>query len=400
VSGTSGVFTEYVRALAAGVEPPDEQAGALWAALRAALRDDLRRRGLWGASPPSYLGIYGYPRWQAAGAAAAGAATAPTGDALEDLAAGCYAFIFVDRLRSLIAHLAVKRDIDGLVLLNVRHYLHELQREHDPLGFRVFEVARAAVRRALERGELAVVAGDPRVRNETLLGWEGRPSAPAMGAAAAGAELARRVARWGDELLPDLVTARGPRQTEVVDRLRRQLLALREAGFERFRFRDLVDPLKRAVRWRWAAILEQATGRRGGMGGRATAPGDVEAEAMESDASFQELARCVTASLGQLEVDARSRRYLLALWRFLRRRAGAGGEEVEDALARHKVAELLQIPRERMPELYRTLGRLVQACRARSGRGMQAPASARRGGTLGREARGMVSRGKQGSGER
>jgi hypothetical protein len=438
--GESGVFTGYVRALGAGGEPPDDQAaGRVWAALRAALRDELRRRGLWGASPPSYLGVYGYRRWHSAsgpgaqgGQGTQGAARvqggqgagppalpAPPDDALEELAAGCYAYIFVDRLRSLAAHAAVKPDIEGLVKLNVRHYVHELQREHDPLGFRVFEAARAAVRGAVSRGEMAVVAGDPRVRNETVLALRGEPgprraalagavtaaavAGPVAAAMAAGAattavpagavgtvaatsaELARRVAGFCDELLPDLVTARGPRQTEVVERLRRHLLALQASGIERFRFRDLVAPLKHEVRCRWAAVFEQAAGAQGGM-----ASGGLEVEEIVIQASFAELARCVTSRLDHLDVDARTRRYLVTLWRFLRLHAGQEGERREAAggvgaaadeepPARAKVAELLHIPRERMPELYRTLGRLVSSCRATAGRRRGAPGEPPRG---------------------
>jgi hypothetical protein len=351
------VFTRYLRALASGREPADEETAAVWTALRAALRDELRRRGLWGASPPSYLGIYGNP---------------PPSHALEELAAGCYAFIFVDRLRSLTTHLAVKPDVEGLVLLDVRHYVHELQRKHDPLGFRVFAAARAAVQGALDRGELAVVAGDPRLRNDTVLGWEVR-SSPATTTAGARDEVAIHVTAWCDELLPDLVTARGPRQPEMVDRLRRQLLTLRDAGIERFAFRDLLDPLKQAVRRRWAAVLEQSIAARDGTGPGPIARSDAEAEAAESGARFAELARCVSLRLERLEVDARTRRYLVALWRFLGRRASLRGgkakaeEEGEAVLARRKVAELLHIPRERMPELYRILGRLVTGCGARLG---------------------------------
>lgn len=89
--------------------------------------------------------------------------------ALGELVADCYAFIFVDRLQSLKRHLEDKPDIDGLVLLNVRHFLHERQREHDPLGFRIFELLYAAVEEAVSSGALSLLAGDKKIRNDTLL---------------------------------------------------------------------------------------------------------------------------------------------------------------------------------------------------------------------------------------
>lgn len=65
--------------------------------------------------------------------------------ALDELAADCYIFIYVDRLRSLQAQLRVKPDIADLVHLNLRHFLLERQRQHDPLGIRLFD--RREVRR-------------------------------------------------------------------------------------------------------------------------------------------------------------------------------------------------------------------------------------------------------------
>jgi hypothetical protein len=398
--------------LIGGAEGLDgEVFAALWAALRIALRAEMRRRGLWSA-PPSYLGVYGWRSWEQDGES----------DALEELAGGCYTFIFVNRLRSLGAQPLVKPDVEGLVVLGIRHFLHELQRQHDPLGYRVFAVARAAVRLALERGELSVTGGDPRVRNDTVLafgvagprgdrgdrgdrsdGGEAGDGAAAGEAGdgdggrvvAAGApeiELQALVRRWNDRLLPDLVTAPRRAQEEVAERLSRCLSDLRRHGIQSFRFKDLIDPLKSDVRSRWAAFLRQ-TGQLGGTlpafdaagqgGGPAVGRPDLD---LEERTSFSALARGVAAAVERFETDARTRAYLAKLWAFLSARAaqggdgdgGSGGAAADDprgaarnasgekALSHRKLARLLEIPRDRLPELHQTLGLLVQQCRAGS----------------------------------
>jgi len=394
------VFSDYVRSLAASGEAAQpRQVALVWAGLRRALRSELKRRGLW-LSSPSYLGIYGFRRWDETPARAR--VNAPLeirgrDDALEELTAGCYSFIFVDRLRSLMAQLRVKSDIEGLVTLDLRHYLYELQKRHDPLGFRVFALARAAVRRSLELGELHALTGDPGVRNDTLLGF-GRGLDLAQVAAS---ELREPVSSWNDELLPDLVTAHGKAKAEVAERLRRRILSLRMEGVERFRFKDLVDTLKSDVRSRWAELLRDSTL-------------DVELVELEVDAraSFAGVVQCVDDALDRLETDERTRGYLKAVWRFLWLRAseaeggelppapgrpaggaGAAGAAAaaaeaagagaaakaktapDDRLSQRKLAELLHLPRERLPEIYRTLGRLLASCRARAGEGARgAPA--------------------------
>jgi hypothetical protein len=388
------LFTEFIRMLAGGGDPLDgEVFAAVWEALRIALRAELRRRGLW-SSPPSYLGIYGWCSWEQVGEASGGggpamARAAERADALEDLAAGCYTFIFVDRFRSLAAQLRIKPDVEGLVQLGIRHFLHEQQRKHDPLGYRIFAVTRAAVRAALGRGELTVIGGDPRVRNDTILAFTAAGSAgAATPAVVPRVEVQALAQSWNDELLPDLVTAPGRALEEVAERLSHCLSDLRRHGIRRFRFKDLIDPLKRDVRSRWAALLLQdgtlAAGRDAGSSSELAA--ERPDRDLERQASFASLTRGVAAAVGRLETDARTRDYLARLWEFLSARAarddesagganpahpadqaadpGRGDAMGEAALSHRKVARLLGIPRERLPDLYLTLGLLVQECRA------------------------------------
>jgi len=368
----SHVFTDHVRLLAGG-QPLDERSLApLWTALRSALRNELRRRGLW-ESPPAYLGIYGWDSWETSGEGRQGA--------LEELLFECYSYIFVARLRGLEAQLKLKPNIDGLIFLNIRHFLHERQREHDPLGSQVFEVLRSAVRMAIAEGTLHVLSGDEGVRNDTVLGFSPEPQPPA----APRERIAALVPSWNDDLLPDLVTLRGQRQEAVVRRLRERLPDLRREGLGVFRFKDLVDPLKADVRKRWAAILDQAQGEAAPQGGEEEGRSRVRVvppdQRVEERQLFRWLVDCVLTGLRRLDTSEKTREYLTTLWQLVRLQASEGeGLEAPDARlgqllqeagdeerpSQRRVAEQLRIPRERLPGLYETLGSLLERCRAAS----------------------------------
>jgi hypothetical protein len=363
-----GIFTGYVRSLDARGEPPDSQAfQELLAALRGALRAELQKRGLWEA-PPSYLGVYGWRRWE----------EGTDGGALEELLAECYFYIFVTRLRSLQAQLQAKPNLEGLVFLNIRHFLHERQRDHDPLGSQVFEVLWAAVQAAVSAGELHILAGDRKIRNDTVLGFE-RGADPA---AILREDLRSVAVRWNNELLPDLITLRGRRQEEIVTRLRHLLAGLREEGIAGFRFKDLIDPLKADVRSRWAAVVEIAEGDVTVEKGNGEPPRLLRIvspdTSYEEKQAFRRLVGCVLERLAVLEVRKGTREHLEKLWHLVRIQAQGAVEGplsgAQRALAEElaeeenpsyrKIAEALDIPRDRLRDLYRTLGQLLNGCRA------------------------------------
>jgi hypothetical protein len=367
------LFTQFVRSLE---ETPDERlALAAWDRLREILKSELKRRGLW-HSPPSYLGIHGWTSWSGDAAG-----HRPGEGALEDLVADCYSFIFVDRLGRLQAQLRAKPNIEGLILLNVRHFFLERQKEHDPLGYRVFEMVHAAVLQALGEGELFVLSGDAQVRNPTVLGFAPGAPEPSMPASSSTASaFAPLVARWNDELLPDLVLARGRRQEDVWARLRRLMRGLEPQGIRSFRFRDIVDPLKRGARLRWAALLEDAEegGAREVGGGTCEGAGRrvLPENPVESRQSLEKLTRYISAALARMPMEPRTREYLATLWQFLKLQVGAGepagtvarleaeiagaAEDVDgERLSYRRLAQLLEIPRERLPGLFSTLRQLA-----------------------------------------
>jgi hypothetical protein len=214
VSKDSG-FTRFLRNLELG-RPLDRESREfeeVWTALRRLVVSELKRRSLW-SLPPAFLGIYGCASWS-------------DPEAIEELVAECFVFTFAERFRSLKAQLRSKPDVEGLVLRNVRNFLQETQRRHDPVGFRVFTVLRGVVRNVLSAGELQVIAGSPGVQRDTVLAFRAVPSAET----ARLEELRPHVLAWNDDLLPDLITARGWDVRQVTARLERHLHLWKPRGF-------------------------------------------------------------------------------------------------------------------------------------------------------------------------
>jgi len=355
-TSTPSVFTAFVGCLQGPATPDADLFHDAWHGLRAALVQELKRRGLW-QSPPSYLGVCGWERWDSEPPAAGSAAR--RAGALGELVADCYAFIFVDRLQSLKRQLQEKADIDGLIHLNIRHFVHERQKEHDPLGFRIFELLQEAVEGAVSSGALHMLAGDKKVRNDTLLGFEREAEVPS-----GPLDLEPIVMRWNDELMPALVTARSRQQPAVVQRLRECLLDLPRCGVAAFRFRELLDPLKKDARRRWAAFLaEEETG----PVALAPAAGQVAAielpgTAVESRQSFEHLTRWVSTSIDHLEADPRTRTQLTTLWHYLWRQHGEDAEPERTGAgvpSYRQLGQRLNIPRERLPALFALLRQVV-----------------------------------------
>ena len=336
-----------------GDAPSDAPFDEFWRAFQGVVRREVRRRGLRSA-PPRFLGIEG-EHWDR--------------QTLEELTTECYVYLLA-RLRALQAHLRVKPNVDGLVRLNVRHCLHERQKAGDPLGYRVFEVVYEAVRLAVAEGRLASPGEEDALDNETLLTFG---AAAGMSVALPEPRLTACLRAGCDELLPDLVTARGSRRRRVVEKLSHHLDAL-GADAEtpvHVRFKELVDAAKSAVRWRWRELWmgEQGGARRGmakaGDEDAAEAAGPEQlgwlpivqpSSDYEEQQAFRRWIDCVNQGTHAVngKDDALDR-----LWQFLRRQA----PDVDKLPSRRKVAAFLDLPRYKLPELYRRLGDMIETCR-------------------------------------
>lgn len=344
------VFTEYVASLETSGDPPDRESfDRVWHALKVVLRTELRRRGLW-TSPPRFVGVMSAELWNE--------------EALEELATDAYVFNFVDRLRSLRAQLEVKPNVDGLVRLNLKNFLYERQRRHDPLGCRLFMTLRKALEDLVELGELETSAGGSAIRNDTVLHF-----APALSEhpdrvpSAVRCSLPDLASAWSDEMLHALVTSRGGRLEEVTAKLRLKIRGLCDHGYDELSVKNLADALKTAVRERWRALHVE-----GGLAGedeegdrmfRETRRRYRPDEEIETTEAFDKLTRCMEARLRALDTNEKFGEYLNVLWQFLR--LHAVGEC--DLPSRRNLAERLGIPRNRFPDLYEALGDLLENCR-------------------------------------
>ena len=143
-------FTDFVRCLEPGEQPRSELFEDLLQRLRGVVVMQLKRRSLWHLRPRC-LGIFGFSSWQDPGA-------------VEELVAACYCFVFVERVGSLRIQASVRSNIDGLVFRSISNFFYDLQKKHDPLGFRLFSVLQLAVRQCCDDGRLYVWLGDARYR--------------------------------------------------------------------------------------------------------------------------------------------------------------------------------------------------------------------------------------------
>jgi hypothetical protein len=275
--------------------------------------------------------------------------------------------------------LRLKPQIEGLVRLNVQRFLRDYQRGGDPLGYRAWVVAQNAAERAVGRGALAIAADGPPVAAGTLLATAppagargGSPPSTAGGRRA----LAERAARWNAELLPELVTAGGRGLDAVIDRLAERLPELAADGVAAFRVRDLVAALRDDLRRRWAARLWQAGDL--AAAGEVTAAGENEPpvpvlllsprpaspeEAAAEREAARRLRRCMEEGLEAAAGDPRTLEEARALWRALE----IAAVEEETMPSRRRLAQALGIPRDRMPELFRVVGRVMTGCRRELG---------------------------------
>jgi hypothetical protein len=165
----------------------------------------------------------------------------------------------------------------------------------------------------------------------------------------------------------------------VTARLERHIHRLEAAGIRAFRFHDLVDALRQDARARWRAVWIHSPD---GIPPRLEEDGlTAVVRLVEPSSGWDEresahkLLACLERSVERVpEPPARSRDYLRRLLAFLKSHAtdspDEGGERGEELPSHRQLATLLDIPRERLPGLFRTLLDLAETCRRKiSGEG-------------------------------
>ncbi len=362
------IFSDYVRALEPSGEPSDERLDELWTELRRVLRRALQRRGLWDR-PPSYLGVTGASAWTTPETANRRGVPVRAQDALDELTTDFYVETFVERLAVLRRYLYRGDSIEKVVHLRVRQFLHQRQRQSDPLGHRLFQWLRDALQSAVDRGSLHLVGSGSgrrgKVNNDTVFGFDPASEAePATEVA-----LATEVGYWNDSLLVGWVTARGAGGADLTARLETHVLELRDAGIEVFVFKTLVDVFKSDVRNRLAALGDpvEATDHSKAL------------DRLEQRDRILELSECVEAAVRGGGGQQRTRDQLIRLWRFLEvfalaaieseRQAGASATltatlQDETRPSNRELGRLLDIRHDRFPTLFARLKEEVQRCLA------------------------------------
>lgn len=348
------VFSDYVALLGRGGEPDLLSYEAVREELRGVLVREMHRRGLWNL-PPAYLGCTG-ARWSDGG--------------LDELVTDAYTFVFIDRLNGLIDQQRLKTNIRPMVVRNVRHFLTERQKNADPLGYRLFGRLREAVAIGIRDKRLVAVNHGPRrkgdtVRNNTVLTFR----SPSV-AVTRRDELAERVRRWNDELLPDLVTAEGSAVPKVVEQLSEKVLALADDGVVAFRFGDLIDELKDDVRGRWQAIGQASIGPLGTEYEDDETPSAIQFIEPDDEPDWPQrlllIQDCVETAIED-ERGPKRRRDLRSLWFWIRAKRLDAGEYG----ALPKLTELgrqLGLTRDRVRQLFERLRPMVEACLKIAGR--------------------------------
>jgi hypothetical protein len=220
-------FTEHFRRLET-TRRPDE---LFLAALGKALRGRLRHAGLWD-QPPAFLGYDEFRNWADAFA---------DGDAVADPTLDCYLEAVVRRYDSLADQLRKKDNIDGLIYLNVKRFILERQKKHDPIGYSAFKNLEAVLEKmAADKQVSAEQRVEGRLRNESLVLF---PSGERIASREQLEEALSTGPQWDQAL---------PRQVKIGEGAQRLLLAslttLPEAGVAAFRLGDLVNVLKDRVR--------------------------------------------------------------------------------------------------------------------------------------------------------
>lgn len=348
-------FTRYVRALRDRSEGLDRYAEEMMEHLRQILTHEMRSRSLW-SSPPPYVGIYGHTSWTLP---SDGTTLGPLDEFLHD----CYTALFgKGQLARLVLHLEVKPDIEGLVRLYLKNFLGKRQKDHDPLGYHLFEVVCSAVRAAVDAGELHVLGGPLRIRNATIVGISPECSVDRVASAE---DLRDLAVVWNNGLMPGLVTAERHERRQVTERLRAHLFDIEAEGIEAFRFKDLIDAIKHDVRARMANAYEGSTGEKlpQGDGSGELVRIFMPKHRLDDLDGFHKLIQCVANLIPKVDRQRRTRKHLERLWTYLRRFAEYSDDE--HLPSQRHLGETLKISRDRLPDLLKTLGGLVRQCQAR-----------------------------------
>ena len=222
-------LTRHIKTFDAGTFPSEE----ILQVIGRVLKNKMWERKIWD-QPPSFLGYPEYGNWN--------------DDAsffYSDIVIDCYEYAVLSRFQSLKTHVSKKDNIDGLVFLNISHFLQDRQQAHDPLGYAVFKNVEAILKEFSKSEFLMLdnLRDKNKIRNETtcLLVF------PPTQAPFPDYNLIKQTVSSHSEYETILCNAvilgdRGQRSVSLL------ILHLKKEGIAAFRVKDLVDVLKKASR--------------------------------------------------------------------------------------------------------------------------------------------------------
>ncbi len=233
----ASVLTEHVRHFGTTSDPAEQ----VLQALERLLQHRMRQKNLLSASPGA-LGYSGVSNWAAP-------------NALEDIVADCYIYAIAQRVVALQKQLKIKPNVDGLISRNVKNFLLERQRRHDPLGYATFGNVKGAALDGVAANAIVLENLDRgKIYNETVLRFtDGRPGAPAT------PELIQNAVRAATGWVEALRTL-----TESTEEGRMWVLGfirqLQEAGATTIRCGDLIAAVASRVRAEWGTRHAEPAG--------------------------------------------------------------------------------------------------------------------------------------------
>jgi len=228
-------FTQYINQVK--IVPPE-----LLDAVAKALRAEMKKRGLWTA-PPAWLGYEEWNRWNESNGKYKDEALKKYSDAFINLLFECYEYLFLgQRLPHLQNAMKQSQNIDGLVVRNIKQFITEKQRKHDPLGYNVAHHARDAVQCAIDKGIIKAsgLTHKGKVYNRTLLS---STNSTTLSKQERIFEVLHDNQKWKE--IRHKLAGKSEKVQELLCEIVCQLI---ESGVNCFRFENLVNAMKEDVR--------------------------------------------------------------------------------------------------------------------------------------------------------
>jgi hypothetical protein len=336
----ASVLTEHVRNFDAASDPAEQ----VLPALERLLRHRMRQKNLLSA-PPEFLGYPGVPNWDSA-------------IAFEDIVVDCYIYAIAQRVAALRNQLKIKPNVDGLISRNVKNFLLERQRQHDPIGYAVFGNVQGAAREAAAANVLVLENLERgKIHNGTILRFDGGPPIALPAPPDLIQETVKGATGW-EEVVRHL--------TETTEEGREWVLGLlrqfRGAGIAAIRSGDLVAAVAGRVRAEWAARHADPAsevGREGEDEYEATVRMVWPDEGLETRERWERLKRVIPGRIARLDRQERVRVRLAGVFAALVQAVEEGGhapptqaELIErTGIARATLSDDFRLLREIMTEL-------------------------------------------------